>query len=100
MTMRSDALKLVLKKRWYDLIRSGEKKEEYRAISPYWYRRILTENGQARYDQVTFYYGYAKDRPSMTFQIEGVRIGQGNPEWGAELGKEYIVIGLGQRVEK
>ena len=92
-------LKLVLKKRWYTLIESGEKKEEYRAITPYWCRRILTEEGNARHDRVIFYYGYAKDRPSMTFRIESVHIGQGHPEWGAILGKDYIVIGIGQREE-
>ena len=80
------------------LIGSGEKKEEYRAITPYWTRRILTEEGQARHDRVIFYFGYAKNRPSMTFSIDGVCIGQGKSEWGAELGKEYIVIRLGKRV--
>ena len=93
------ALKLVLKKKWYDLIESGEKKEEYRKITPYWDRRIFTSKGQAKHDQVIFYYGYAKNRPSMSFRIKSVSIGQGNHDWGAELGKEYIVIELGQRME-
>ena len=92
------SLKLVLKKRWFDLIESGEKKEEYRAITPYWCRRILTEDGKTKHDQVIFYYGYAKDRPSMTFKIESIRIGQGKAEWGAVLGKEYIAIRIGQRL--
>ena len=29
-------LQLTLKKKWFDLILSGEKKEEYREIKPYW----------------------------------------------------------------
>ena len=33
-------LHLVLKSKWYDMIASGEKKEEYRAITPYWANRI------------------------------------------------------------
>ena len=35
------ALDLVLKKKWYDMIESGEKTEEYREIKPYWANRIL-----------------------------------------------------------
>lgn len=30
-----------LKKKWYDLIRSGEKKIEYRAVTKYWGTRLL-----------------------------------------------------------
>ncbi len=34
-------LKLTLKKKWFDLILSGDKKEEYREIKPYWVRRLF-----------------------------------------------------------
>lgn len=34
-------LTLPLKKQWYDMIESGEKKEEYREIKPYWCNRLL-----------------------------------------------------------
>ena len=34
-------LHLVLKRKWFDMIRSGEKKEEYREPRYYWYRRLL-----------------------------------------------------------
>ena len=34
-------LDLVLRKKWYDMIDSGEKTEEYREIKPYWVRRLL-----------------------------------------------------------
>lgn len=34
-------LDLVLKGKWYDMIDSGEKKEEYREIKAYWCNRIL-----------------------------------------------------------
>lgn len=29
-------LTIPIKKKWYDMILSGEKKEEYREIKPYW----------------------------------------------------------------
>lgn len=34
-------LELTLKKQWYDMILSGEKKEEYREIKEYWATRFL-----------------------------------------------------------
>ena len=35
-------LPLTIKKQWFDLIRSGEKTEEYREIKDFWCRRLLT----------------------------------------------------------
>ncbi|MBQ9203459.1 MAG: hypothetical protein IJ155_04365 [Prevotella sp.] len=34
-------LELPLKKEWYNMIESGEKREEYRDITPYWEKRLL-----------------------------------------------------------
>jgi hypothetical protein len=53
---------------------------------------------QRYYDGVTFYLGYATDRPEMTFKMKGIYIGEGKPEWGAEPGKKYFVIKLGDRL--
>lgn len=114
-------LKLVLKRKWFDMIASGEKKEEYRDLTKYWAKRILKDypidwrfrmticievrdfsmfEGKmfGGWDMVTFYLGYAKDRPSMTFKIDSITIGGGKPEWGAESWKEYFVIKLGNRI--
>ena len=33
-------LTLPIKKKWFDMILSGEKKEEYREIKPYWFIRF------------------------------------------------------------
>ena len=35
------SLKLTLKKKWYDLIKSGVKFHEYREITPYWLKRLF-----------------------------------------------------------
>lgn len=95
-------LKLVLKKKWYDMIASGEKKGEYREMKEYWINRLaddaLPPFFERRYATVTFYLGYAKDRPSMSFKIESITIGKGKTEWGAEPGKDYFVIKLGERI--
>lgn len=100
-------LSLVLKRKWFDMIASGEKTEEYREIQPYWWNRLTTVTDTEdhytyrefiHYDRVTFYLGYSKNRPSMTFTIEEIGIRHGNPEWGAEKGKMYFVIRLGKRL--
>lgn len=94
-------LKLVLKKKWYDMIDSGEKPEEYRNITEYWTVRLhpyiqLLEHGEQI--AVRFYLGYRLNRPHMEFLIDGIGSGEGNPEWGAEPGKKYFVINLGERL--
>ncbi len=38
-------LNLTLKKKWFDMILSGEKKEEYREIKPYWLKRLTQTEG-------------------------------------------------------
>lgn len=38
-------LHLALKKKWFDMIASGEKKEEYREIKPYWITRLIDSSG-------------------------------------------------------
>lgn len=100
-------LHLVLKKQWYDMIASGEKTEEYRELKAYWWNRLsevvetddhYTYREIIHYDRVTFYLGYAKNRPSMTFSIKEIGIRHGKPEWGAEPGKMYFVICLGDRL--
>lgn len=105
--MKIRTLDLVLKKQWYDMIESGEKTEEYRELKAYWWHRMsriietedhYTHREMIRYDRVTFHLGYAKNRPSMTFAIKEICIRPGRPEWGAEKGKAYFVIRLGDRL--
>ena len=58
-------LHLSLKRKWYDMIASGEKTEEYREITPYWIKRLVDEcltdrDGAQRrwkiYDKAAQYY--------------------------------------------
>lgn len=84
---------LSLKARWYEMIESGVKLEEYREIKEYWLKRLADK----KFRRVQFSYGYTKR--TMTFLCDGIEIGTGNPEWGAEPGKEYFVIKLGRRIK-
>ena len=40
---------LPIKKKWFDMILSGEKKEEYREIKPYYRSRLINEGFLDRY---------------------------------------------------
>ena len=85
-------LHLTLKKKWFDMILSGEKTEEYRDIKSYYNLRLIGKE----YDTVIFRNGYARDAPSLTIELKTIRFGTGKPEWGAEEGKNYFVLYLGK----
>lgn len=99
-------LTLPIKKKWFDMIKSGEKKEEYREIKPYWTKRLLTTDmdidlerlkDQLRKENsylnktVIFRNGYRKDSSKIRCLVS-INIKQGKLEWGAELNKEYYVL--------
>lgn len=84
-------LYLPLKKEWYEMIESGVKTEEYREIKPYWTKRLVGHN----FTHVQFSYGYTKR--TMTYKLERITFGKGNPEWGAPT-EEVFKIKLGKRV--
>lgn len=93
-------LPLVLKGKWYDLIASGENKEEYRAYGPYWSNRLHYFQCRAR-DKiaiVSFSRGYKK--AGIFFRISSIRKEHKSehPEWG-EPETPHYVISLGERVE-
>ena len=117
--MSNNTLFLPLKAKWYDMIESGEKEEEYREIKPYWIKRLVDPSGfysvpteedvkseefkSLCFDpfkpfcKVIFSYGYTKRR--MTFECKGIDIDTGIQEWGAEPNKKYFVIKLGRRLK-
>lgn len=92
-------LRLSLKKQFYDMIESGFKREEYRELKDYWYRRLTNMDGSFQhYDYITFSYGYTKR--TMTYRFNGVRIGYGVPEWGGSYSLGTFCISIGVLVSK
>ena len=97
-------LPLVLKKKWYDMIASGVKKEEYRTSKSVcrmierWFGEYIMRKDNVDH-VVTFYLGYQKDRPSMSFRPVwvGYEDKSNHPEWGEPEGK-HCVIELGEQV--
>lgn len=91
-------LDLPLKKKWYNMIESGEKREEYREIKPYWQERLALYDNRDKligtnpcgYTHVRFRYGNTKR--AMLYQIDYMIIGRGNPNWGAPKDKDVFII--------
>lgn len=114
----SRILHLVLKEKWFKLIASGDKSEEYRDLKKHYADRLCSKiccdninnrlyNIELRkealvfkeFDVVCFQWGYRPDAPRVTLEFLGIEIATGKPEWGAEPGKEYFVIKLGKIIE-
>ena len=97
-------LHLVLKHKWYDMIASGVKKEEYREIKPYWIGRLIEQpmdedSGHVffrDYDCVCFHRGYTYT--TITFTVSNIGIGTGNPEWGAPTDRPVFIIKLREKL--
>lgn len=102
-----NTLHLNVKRKWFDMILEGEKKEEYREIKPFWDKRleslfpqiIRNEVYYPIVETVTFSNGYAKDRPQIVVELKGIEKNTGKTFWGAELGKRYYVIELGEIIK-
>jgi hypothetical protein len=92
----NNTIHLPIKREWFDMILSGEKKEEYREIKQYWAKRLNIElsfaaNGKIRSWErspssdhkttATLTAGYGKDKPRMVVELTGVAIKHPNPAW-------------------
>lgn len=103
-TAEEKILHLTLKKRWFDMILSGEKKEEYREDKRYWKRRFLVSGSHPpvfsdKPTVIRFTNGYGLDKPSFDITCLGLRYGWGKPEWGGQKDNLQFVIKLGQILE-
>ena len=81
-------LRLPIKKKWFDMIASGEKQEEYREIKPYWDTRLCGHG----YDAVQFRNGYSKQSRTVLVDLWAINIGFGLKEWGAPDCSVYKLI--------
>ena len=110
-------LTLPIKKKWFDLILSGEKKEEYREIKPYYISRfsnmvklpkssatdliidVLEVCGEIYLGKIMFRNGYGKNSPSFIAECT-LSAGTGKEELGAEREKQYFVLKVHEILEK
>ena len=78
-------LHLNLYRKYFDAILKGEKKIEYREVTPYWSKRL-----EGRYyDVIQFRNGYAKVAPTMIVEFKGMGIDKDiqGPRYAIELGE-------------
>lgn len=78
------------------MVKSGEKKEEYRKDKEYWNKRLVIPNSHPpvckEFDEVRF----TNDYGSMTLECMGVSKRFGKPEWGGDDRNLQFVIRLGR----
>lgn len=121
-------LNLPLKAKWYEMIESGEKKEEYRDLKLYWFNRLVeyvykdkeidreyfgTDSKTPDLERIAtdfegewlyfkkfdiVKFSYGYTKRTMSFEFKGTSIEEGNIDWGAEPGKYYFIIKLGKRL--
>lgn len=118
-------LDLPLKAKWYEMIESGNKKEEYREIKKYWIGRLAKCGGHNSYEKTGFYckkaicfscitrgngfhpkeythvrfrFGYTQR--TMLFELESITIGVGNTNWGAPDNECVFILKLGKCIKK
>lgn len=83
-------LTLPIKRRWFDLILSGVKLEEYRADTPYYAARFARYAGQKI--KVRFRNGYSPYSPSFVATVTPVLMAGGKAEWGADHDATYWTL--------
>lgn len=88
------------KSKWFNMILSGDKQEEYREIKPYYttrFKKIFemypNSNIPTGLDKqlIGFRNGYGSSRPQFT-AVCSLDIKTGKEEWGAEPGTEYYTL--------
>lgn len=114
-------LQLSLKKNWFEMTKSREKPEDYRAITPYFCKMFLlfrgkdlTKKGWERvlkegligslcsfkyfeYNIMTLGYPKSTDLERiLKLEHKGIEIRTGNPKWGAEPNVLYFVVKHGE----
>lgn len=117
-------LHLNLKKKWFDMILSREKREEYREVKPYWIKRLIysdhheevnclkslkdalylcSERGDSEYmifrtdiNTIVFRNGYSKNAREMKVRCNGIYLGKTFKKWSDQDNVDAFVISLGK----
>lgn len=98
-------LTLPIKKKWFDMIISGDKLEEYRKITPYYEtrfknlfgelddegNRVLNEESTRNHRNIKLRNGYASNSPHVIVEAT-LREDFGVREWGANPKELYYVL--------
>ncbi len=112
-------LKLVLKYKWFDMIESLIKKEEYRSINIYYISKLFdlkkadktaiefmdlliknpTDISLWKYlkpfESIVFYRAYSRGRKEINLSILSITVGKAVPEWSDNWPGDVFVLKLG-----
>lgn len=101
-------LTLPIMGKWFNMILSGEKGEEYREIKPYYmvrFKKVFEMHPNSYIptgkdiEKIRFRNGYGSSRPEFIAECS-LDIKTGREEWGAEKGKEYYTLKIHQITER
>jgi hypothetical protein len=102
-------LHLPIKKKWFDMILSGAKKEEYLEVKDYWMTRIAGVKGcgtsynytilrdrgfnsdKKVFDTIIFKNGYSKNAPTIEIECKSVVVDMGKVKWGAPKYRVFVL---------
>jgi len=106
-------LHLNLKKKWFDMILSGKKTEEYREIKDYWITRLFVNHREyfelqkskkimkeTLHTHIIFSNGYSLNRPQFVIELKGIEINTGVEKWGAKKDVKYFILKLGKPIKQ
>jgi hypothetical protein len=106
--MKDGCIEIPIKKKWFDMIREGIKKEEYRDIKKYWISRLIRKDMRGKYlkpgvnykreglDAIVFVNGYGALKPRVKVKVKSVKIKEVKKEWAPEgMGGMWFAIELG-----
>lgn len=63
-------LHIIIKRKYFDQILTGEKTEEYRLIKDYWVKKLVNKS----YTHIIFQAGYLKSSPKIEIEFLGYSI--------------------------
>lgn len=94
-------LNLTIKRQWFDMIASGQKREEYRSLDnkkvgdKFVYRSGWPKGARV----MVLRNGYRTDSPALAVRVYGIILRNGNdsvhPEWGEPTDRLHFAIMLG-----
>lgn len=85
---------IIIKRKYFDQIKAGAKKEEYREMTEYWSNRLIDRN----YDNIIFQAGYQKESPRLKVKFNGVERKKITHEFFNNETKEVFAIQLGDKI--
>lgn len=100
---RCSILSLVLKRKWYDMIANGEKREEYRDVKDYYrtrIRNVIRRFAESKENELVVAFSCGRKKADLFLTVIAVNIFPDclHPEWGEPKGNHYV-IALGRRVQ-